>query len=531
MNLLRAASTISLLTLVSRISGLARDIAVSNAFGASAWMDAFNVAFRIPNFLRRLFGEGAFAQAFVPILAQTREREGAVVTGALVDAVATILFWALLLTCVVGVVAAPVMVFLMASGLKEFDAAVTMTRIMFPYIGLISMVSLAAGILNTWKRFVVPAATPVLLNLASIAAALWLGPQFERWGIQPIYAQAVGVMVGGILQLAIQFPALRRVGVLPHVRLLPGAVRAAWRHPGVGRVLRQMAPALVGVSVAQVSILINTQLAAWLGDGRIAWISYADRLMEFPTALLGVAVGTVLLPTLARHGGEGDETHYSELLDWGLRLTLLLALPAAIALWLLALPLVTTLYQYGRFIATHSLMTRVALIGYSVGLLGIVAVKILAPGFYARQDIRTPVRIAVITVAVTVALAFLLMEPLGHAGLTLATSLGALFNAATLYVLLRRRGHYAPVAGWGMFLAKIVVAGGVLAGVLAMLVGPASTWLQAGLSERVVRLALVMAAGGAGYFGALWLLGFRPKDFSRRDRVPDPAPAVEPDET
>ena len=233
MNLLRAASTISLLTLVSRISGLARDVAVSNAFGASAWMDAFNVAFRIPNFLRRLFGEGAFQQAFVPILGETLARDGEAATGALIDAVATILFWALMLTCVVGVVAAPVMVFLMASGLKEFDGAVLMTRVMFPYIGLISMVSLAAGILNTWKRFVVPAATPVLLNLASIAAALWLGPLFQRWGIQPIYAQAVGVMVGGIVQLAIQFPVLRRIGVLPHIGLLPGKIRAAWSHPGV----------------------------------------------------------------------------------------------------------------------------------------------------------------------------------------------------------------------------------------------------------------------------------------------------------
>ena len=272
MNLLRAASTISLLTLVSRVSGLARDIAVANAFGASAWMDAFNVAFRIPNFLRRLFGEGAFQQAFVPILAETREREGESVAAALIDAVATILFWILLLTCVVGVVAAPLMVLLMASGLKELDGAVVMTRIMFPYIGLISMVSLAAGILNTWKRFVVPAATPVLLNLASIAAALWLGPQFERWGIHAIYAQAVGVMIGGVVQLAIQFPALRRIGALPRLGLLPSRIRAAWMHPGVGRVMRQMAPALVGVSVAQVSILINTQIATHQGVGAVSWL-------------------------------------------------------------------------------------------------------------------------------------------------------------------------------------------------------------------------------------------------------------------
>jgi putative peptidoglycan lipid II flippase len=352
-----------------------------------------------------------------------------------------------------------------------------------------------------------------------IGAALWLAPYVNP----PVMALAWGVFIGGVAQLAFQIPALARMGMLPRPRF-------DWRDDGVRRVLRNMAPAILGVSAAQVSILINTQFAAWLGDGRIAWISYADRLMEFPSALLGVAVGTVLLPTLARHGGEGEEAQYSELLDWGLKLALLLALPAAIALWLLALPLVTTLYQYGRFSSTDALMTRAALIGYSVGLIGIIAVKILAPGFYARQDIRTPVRIAVVTVAVTVALAFLLMEPLGHAGLTLATSLGALFNATTLYVLLRRRGYYAPVAGWGMFLAKIVVAAGVLAGVLAMLAGPASAWLSASLAERVGRLAMVMAAGGAAYFGALWLLGFRLKDFSRRDRIAAPAPAVEPGE-
>ena len=306
MNLLRAASTISLLTLVSRISGLARDVIVAGAFGNSAWMDAYNVAFRIPNFLRRLFGEGAFQQAFVPILGETRVRDGDEVTARLIDAVATVLFWVLVVTCVVGVVGAPLLVWLMASGLKQFDGAVVMARIMFPYIGLISLVSLSAGILNTWKRFVVPAATPVLLNLASIAAALWLGPQFQRWGIAPIYAQAVGVMVGGVLQLAIQVPALKCVGALPSIGLLPGAIRAAWAHPGVGRVMRQMAPALLGVSVAQISVVINTQIASHQGVGAVSSLEWAARLMEFPTGLLGVALGVVLIPQLtAAHGRNG----------------------------------------------------------------------------------------------------------------------------------------------------------------------------------------------------------------------------------
>ena len=525
MNLLRAVFTVSGMTLASRVTGLVRESLKAAVFGAGPAMDAFEAAFRLPNLLRRLFAEGAFSQAFVPILAEYRRTRGHDETHDLVSRVASLLAIALVVVTIAGVLASPWLVYLLAGAFARDPAKEALTadliRVVFPYILFISLTSLAGGVLNVHRKFAIPAFTPVLLNVAMIAAAIWLAPHMNP----PVMALAWGVFFGGILQLAFQVPALMRIGMLPRLRF-------DWRDDGVRRVLRNMAPAILGVSAAQVSILINTQLAAWLGDGRIAWISYADRLMEFPSALLGVAVGTVLLPTLARHGGEGDETQYSELLDWGLRLTLLLALPAAIALWLLALPLVTTLYQYGRFSANDALMTRVALIGYSVGLLGIVAVKILAPGFYARQDIRTPVRIAVVTVAVTVALAFLLMEPLGHGGLTLATSLGALFNAATLYVLLRRRGHYAPVAGWGMFLAKIVVAGGVLAGVLAMLVGPSSTWLQAGLAERIGRLGLVMAAGGVAYFGALWLLGFRPKDFSRRDRgpAPEPAPAVEPDE-
>jgi len=517
MNLLRAASTISLLTLVSRISGLARDIAVSNAFGASAWMDAFNVAFRIPNFLRRLFGEGAFAQAFVPILAQTREREGAVVTGALVDAVATILFWALLLTCVVGVVAAPVMVFLMASGLKEFDAAVTMTRIMFPYIGLISMVSLAAGILNTWKRFVVPAATPVLLNLASIAAALWLGPQFERWGIQPIYAQAVGVMVGGILQLAIQFPALRRVGVLPHVRLLPGAVRAAWRHPGVGRVLRQMAPALVGVSVAQVSILINTQIASRQGVGAVSWLDWASRLMEFPTGLLGVALGVVLIPQLSAANGRNDAAAYSGLLDWGLRLVLLLALPCSVALLVFPSALISVLFHHGAFDAVAVRQSASALIGYGVGLMGLVGVKILAPGFYARQDTRTPVKIAIAVLVLTQLMNALFVPFLGHVGLALSVSLGAMINALWLFVGLKRAGAYRPEPGWGAFSARVFGATALLGGVLFW-AERSIDWIGLGQHQlqRVAWIGLCLGGVALLYFGTLRLSGLNFRQFMRR---------------
>ncbi|MGI9154441.1 MAG: murein biosynthesis integral membrane protein MurJ, partial [Rubrivivax sp.] len=344
MNLLKAASTVSLLTLASRVTGLVREQLMAAAFGASAATDAFNVAFRIPNLLRRLFAEGAFSQAFVPLLAASRARDGDEATHRLVDAVASVLWWALLATVVVGVVGAPVIVWMMASGLAAFDQAVLLTRLMFPYIACMSLVALAAGVLNTWQRFAVPAATPVLLNLSWIAAAWWGAPWFQSLGVEPIYAVAAGVMVGGVLQLAVQWHALRRLGMVPRLAWTPGRIAQAWAHPGVGRVLRQMAPALLGVSVAQVSLLINTQIASHLTVGSVSWLTYADRLMEFPTALLGVALGVVLLPRLSAAQAGEDGQAYSAMLDWGLRMVVLLALPCAVALMLFADPLVAVLY-------------------------------------------------------------------------------------------------------------------------------------------------------------------------------------------
>ncbi|MES2099986.1 MAG: murein biosynthesis integral membrane protein MurJ [Pseudomonadota bacterium] len=517
MNLLRAASTISLLTLVSRISGLARDVVVAGAFGNSAWMDAYNVAFRIPNFLRRLFGEGAFQQAFVPVLGDTRAREGDDVTRLLIDAVATILFWALVVTCIVGVVGAPLMVWLMASGLKRFDGAVVMTQIMFPYIGLISMVSLAAGVLNTWKRFVVPAATPVLLNLASIAAAIWLGPQFATWGIEPIYAQAVGVMVGGVLQLAIQIPALKRIGALPHVGLLPGKIRAAWAHPGVGRVLRQMAPALLGVSVAQISVVINTQIASHQGVGAVSSLDWASRLMEFPTALLGVALGVVLIPQLSAANGRKDAVVYSGLLDWGLRLVLMLALPCAVALLVFPKALLAVLFQRGAFDAAAVQQTAVALMGYGVGLMGLVGVKILAPGYYARQDTRTPVKIAIVVLVLTQVMNAIFVPFIGHAGLALSVSLGAMINAFWLFVGLRRAGAYVPEPGWGGFTLRVFGATALL-GALLFWAERHIDWV--GLvnhqAQRIGWLALCLGGAALLYFGALLASGLKLQQFMRR---------------
>ena len=498
------------MTLLSRITGLARESLKATVFGAGAQMDAFEAAFRLPNILRRMFAEGAFSQAFVPVLSEYHRQRGQEATRDLVGKVASLLAVALLVVSVLGIVAAPWLVYLLASGFAKTPGKVELTahmiRIVFPYILFVSLVSLAGGVLNVYRRFAIPAFTPVLLNVSIIGAAIFLARYFDP----PVIALAWGVFIGGIAQLALQLVPLARLGMLPRFRI-------DLKDPGVRRVLLLMGPAILGVSAAQISALINTQLAAYLGDGRISWITYADRLMEFPSALLGVAVGTVLLPSLSKHHSDANQKEYAALLDWGLRLSFLLALPAAFALWLLAVPLITTLYQYGKFGVNDVWQTRSALLGYSVGLLGLILVKILAPGFYARQHIKTPVKIAFVTVLVTQTLAVILMQFMGHAGLTLATSLGACLNASLLFWFLRRKGFYEPAAGWLMFLSRLMVALGVLAALLYWQSGPAVAWLGYGLWERVARLSGLVVAGGVAYFGALFALGFRLRDFNRRE--------------
>jgi putative peptidoglycan lipid II flippase len=510
MNLLKTLSTVSGLTLLSRITGLARESLKAFAFGAGLQMDAFEAAFRLPNILRRLFAEGAFSQAFVPILAEYQRGRGDAATRDLVGRVASLLAVTLIVVSILGIVAAPWLVYLLASGFErtpgKVELTATLIRIMFPYILFVSLVSLAGGVLNVHRRFGIPAFTPVLLNLSMIAAAIWLAPHLDP----PILALAWGVAIGGVAQLALQVVPLMRLHMLPRLDL-------HWRDEGVRRVISAMGPAVLGVSAAQISALINTQLAAYLGNGRISWISYADRLMEFPSALLGVALGTILLPSLAKHYHDADHTRFSELLDWGLRLAFLLALPAALALFLLSVPLVTTLYQYGRFTVNDVWQTRAALLGYSVGLLGLIAVKILAPGFYARQNMKTPVRIAFFTVLVTQTLAVILMFQIGHAGLTLATSLGACCNALLLYRAMRRGGTFTPTPGWTRFVLKLCVALAVLGAVLWFAPGDDAFWLHAGLWAKVGRLSLVIALAAIAYFGALWLVGFRIKDFDRHE--------------
>jgi len=521
MNLLRALATVSSITFVSRILGFIRDMLIARLFGAGLATDAFFVAFRIPNLLRRLFAEGAFSQAFVPVLSEYRTRRGDAETRLLVDRTATTLALALLVVTAIGVVGAPVLIYVSAPGFaatpEKFELTVALLRITFPYILFISLVSFAGAILNTWSRFAIPAFTPSLLNISFIVGALFFAPYFKP----SVMVLAWAVFAGGVLQLALQLPALARIGMLPRPQFKPS-------DPGVRRILVLMAPALVGVSVAQISLLINTIIASFLGDGPVSWLTYADRLMEFPNGLLGVALGTVLLPTLSRYHAQGSHDEYSKLLDWGLRLIFLLVTPAAVALALLSVPLVTTLFHYGHFVEHDVWMTRQALVAYSAGLLGLIMVKVLAPGFYARQNIATPVRIAVLTLVATQAMnaLFILSLKLGgleastgigpHAGLALAIGLAACLNAGLLYRKLRQYAIYAPQPGWRIFALKVAAALAAMGLVLWLSMGGSHWWLNAPGWNKAAAMSGLVVLGGATYFLSLWLLGFRVGDFSRR---------------
>jgi len=518
-SLFKAASTVSLLTLASRITGLVRDLLMASCFGANALTDAFNVAFRIPNLFRRLFAEGAFSQAFVPVLATQRQQQGDAATRALIDAVATALFWVLLLVSVLGVVGAPALVWLLASGLRQqagLDAAIVMTRWMFPYIGFMSLVALAAGVLNTWKRYAIPAATPVLLNLCMIVAAVLGAPALSARGIEPIYAMSAGVMAGGILQLTLQWWTLWRLGLLPRIGYTAARVQAAWRDAGVRRILSLMAPALLGVGVAQLSLMINTQIASWLAPGSVTWLFYADRLMEFPTALLGVALGVVLTPQLAAARAAGNDARYSAMLDWGLRLVLLLAVPCAVALLCFAKPMVATLFHRGALHGSDVAQISLALAGYGAGLLGLVAIKVLAPGYYASQDIRTPVRIAIVVLVITQCLNAVLVPWLAHVGLALSIGLGALVNAAWLLAGLIRRGSYQPGAGWGRFALQVMAASALLALFLAWGAQHVD-WIALGVMQwqRAGLLAMLLLGAALLYFAALRACGVRLRQLLR----------------
>lgn len=507
MNLFKALARTSSMTMISRVLGLLRDYMNAHQFGAHAAMDAFVVAFRLPNLFRRIFAEGAFSQAFVPILAEYKAQRGDEAAREFLADIAGWLTLALAVITVVGVVAAPFAVKMLASGFTDstFDLGVALTRITFPYIMLISLSSLAGGVLNTWNRFSVPAFTPALLNISMIVCGYLLAPFFQ----EPIYALAISVALGGVLQLAYQLPYMRQIGMLVRPRLR--------RHTeGVGRVLKLMGPAIFGVSAPQISLLLNTNFASHLPKGSISWMYYADRFMEIPNGVLAVALGTILLPSLSKLQAAGKHDEYSAMLDWGLRMCWLLALPATVALGVIAEPVIATLFLSKNFTAHDVAMTQHALVAYSVGLMGLVSIKILAPAYYARQDFNTPVKVGFVSVAVTQLLNVLLIHNMAHVGLSLAISLGGCVNAGLLFIGLYRGGIYKPQAGWTSFITRLALAVGAMALVLYVLMVGLGGWESGHLPVRAAKLSVLIIAGAATYFAALYGLGFRPSHFSRR---------------
>ncbi|WP_121395311.1 murein biosynthesis integral membrane protein MurJ, partial [Pseudomonas aeruginosa] len=432
MNLLKSLAAVSSITMLSRVLGFVRDTILARIFGAGLATDAFFVAFKLPNLLRRIFAEGAFSQAFVPILAEYKNQQGEEATRTFIAYVSGLLTLVLALVTALGILAAPWVIWVTAPGFadtpEKFALTTDLLRVTFPYILLISLSSLAGAILNTWNRFSVPAFVPTLLNVAMIGFALFLTPYFDP----PVMVLGWAVLAGGLLQLLYQLPHLRKIGML----VLP---RLNLRDSGVWRVMKLMLPAILGVSVSQISLIINTIFASFLAAGSVSWMYYADRLMELPSGVLGVALGTILLPMLAKTYSNKDRHEYSRLLDWGLRLCFLLVLPCSLALAILAEPLTVSLFQYGKFTTVDAAMTQRALVAYSVGLLGIILVKVLAPGFYAQQNIRTPVKIALFTLVSTQLMNLAFIGPLQHAGLALSIGLAACLNAGLLYWQLRKQ--------------------------------------------------------------------------------------------
>jgi putative peptidoglycan lipid II flippase len=505
-SLFKSLSTVGSYTFVSRILGLVRDQVFAWQFGADAATDAFFVAFKIPNFLRRLFAEGAFATAFVPVLTEYKTQRSFAELKGFVDHVAGTLAMVLLGVSLVGVIAAPVVVSVFGFGWYfdgkegQLGMAAEMLRLTFPYLLFISLTAFAGGILNAHGRFAVPAFTPVLLNLSLIGCALWLSPLLDT----PVVALAWGVLIAGIAQLTFQLPFLHQLKLLP-------SLRPRTSDAGVRRVLRLMVPALFAVSVTQINLLLDTVLASFLVAGSISWLYFSDRLMEFPLGVLGVALGTVILPKLSQKQAEASPEGFRHTLDWGLRTTLVFGLPAAVGLALLAGPILTTLFQYKAFSPDDVVMARQSLIAYAVGLPAFILIKVLAPGYYARQDTRTPVKYAVIAMFVNMALNLALIVPLKHAGLALATSLAAYLNAFLLYRGLRQRGVYQPASGWrplGIWLAAGLVD---LGAVLWFLAPPLDYWLAASLQGRIVGLLLWIGVGVLAYFVTMLVLGMRPR--------------------
>ncbi|MFT6388022.1 MAG: putative peptidoglycan lipid II flippase [Cellvibrionaceae bacterium] len=503
------------MTMLSRVFGLARDVVFAHLIGAQSGADAFFVAFKIPNFLRRLFAEGAFAQAFVPVLSEYREKGTKEAVQGLIDRVCGCLGVTLFLLTLMVIIGAPVVTTIFAPGFwndpYKFDLAQQMLRITFPYLLLISLTGFAGAILNSYDRFAVPAFTPVLLNVCLITAAIWVSPYFDP----PVLALAWGVLIAGMVQLAFQIPFLWKLRLLPKPKV-------DFKDEGVKRVLLLMAPAIFGVSVSQINLLLDTVLASFLPTGSISWLYYSDRLVELPLGIIAIALGTVILPSLSRQHVTEDTAKFSSTIDWALRWILLIALPASVALFILAQPILSTLFEYGKTSATDIAMSSFSLKAYSLGLLAFMLIKVLAPGYFSRQDTKTPVKIGIIAMGVNMLLNLLLVIPfhfiwqIGHVGLALATSLAAFLNAGLLYRGLRKGDVYRPAVGWGLYFFRLLVANSVMALTLIVGLNHFEPWFELEVMQRIVSVVSICILGLLVYIFVLFLLGFRLKDVKQQ---------------
>ena len=511
--LIKSTLSVGSMTLLSRVLGLARDIIIARFFSASDAADAFFVAFKIPNFLRRLFAEGAFSLAFVPVLSEYRSQYNMSQTRDLIDRVAGTLGCILLVLSLIGVFASPLLIAVFAAGFMDqpakFDLTADMLRLTFPYILLISMTAMAGGILNTWKRFAVPAFTPVLLNLSMIGCALWLSPRLDV----PITALAWGVLLAGVAQLLFQLPFLYHEGLLPRPKW-------GWKHPGVQKIIKLMIPALFGSSVAQINLLFDTFIASFLVTGSVAWLYYADRLLEFPLGVFGIALATVVLPNLSQaHYRAGDDS-FNKTLQWAIQLSLVIALPATIGLFILAQPILATLFQYGAFSHSDSMMSAYSLMAYSLGLPAFILIKILANGFYARQDTKTPVRIGIQSMVINMALNVLFVVSMlqadfiaPHVGLALATSASAYFNAFRLARELRRDAILGPPETFSVPLLKILISCTVMALLIHFMLPQLTSWTELHWYQRLIELLWLILPAILCYAAMLWIMGFRRHHF------------------
>lgn len=504
------------MTMVSRVLGLARDVVFALYIGAAGGADAFFIAFKIPNFLRRLFAEGAFAQAFVPVLSEYRQRGNAAAVRHLIDRVAGCLGMSVILVSLLAVLGAPLLTFIFAPGFyfgapEKYALTVDLIRITFPYLALISMAGFAGAILNSYDRFAIPAITPVLLNAVLIVAAVWVSPRLDT----PAIALAWGVLIAGVCQLGFQLPFLARMHLMPHPK-------AEWKDPAVKKILMLMAPAMFAVSVSQINLLFDTMIASLISDGSVSWLYYSDRLIELPLGVFGVAIATVILPTLSRQFNS-ECAHYSSTLDWALKAVLIIALPSTVALVVLAQPIIATLFQHGeRFTSLDGRMASYSLMAYAMGLAAFMLIKVLVTGFFSRQDTRTPVRIGIKAMIANMVFNVILVVPfhyfwqIGHVGLALATAGSAFLNAGLLLAGLKRSGFYTPQADWGRFISMLAIASLIMGGALWLLLQQLPEFVTLHWVWRITHVGWLCATGAAVYFAVLYLFGWRPRDFKPR---------------